>query len=87
MRWAAVEAAQQRAQAQLPELERAPLHGPPPQCRNHPERADTAAAASVARRLTLNPRLAPGLYRITVRAQLDQNRLSRRLRRYLHVLG
>jgi Bacterial Ig domain/FG-GAP repeat len=45
------------------------------------------AEAIVARRLTLNPRLAPGLYRISVRAQLDHNRFSRPLRRYLWVLG
>jgi hypothetical protein len=46
-----------------------------------------AAAAAVARRITLNPRLAPGLYRVTVRAQLDGDRLSAPLRRYLRVLG
>jgi hypothetical protein len=46
-----------------------------------------ATAAAVARRITLKPRLAPGLYRITVRAELDGDRLSRPLRRYLRVLG
>ena len=46
-----------------------------------------SAAAIVARRLTLNRRLAPGLYRISVRAQLDHNRFSRPVRRYLRVLG
>jgi hypothetical protein len=46
-----------------------------------------AAAAAVGRRLTLDLRLAPGLYRITVRAILDGNRLSRPVRRYLRVLG
>ena len=43
--------------------------------------------AAVGRRLTLNLRLAPGLYRLTVRAYLDRNRLSRPARRYLRVLG
>ena len=46
-----------------------------------------AAAAAVTRRISLNPRLAPGLYRITVRARLDHNRLSPPVRRYLRVLG
>jgi virginiamycin B lyase len=46
-----------------------------------------AAAAAVGRRLTLTLRLAPGLYRITVRARLDGNRLSRPARRYLRVLS
>jgi hypothetical protein len=46
-----------------------------------------AAAASVARRLTLKLKLSPGLYRISVRAKLDHNRLSRPARRYLRVLG
>jgi Tol biopolymer transport system component len=46
-----------------------------------------AAAAMVSRRLTLRLRLTPGLYRITVRAKLDHNRLSRPVRRYLRVLG
>jgi Glycine rich protein len=46
-----------------------------------------AAAASVARRLTLKLKLAPGLYRISVRAKLDHDRLSRPARRYLRVLG
>jgi Tol biopolymer transport system component len=46
-----------------------------------------AAAASVARRVTLKLKLSPGLYRITVRAKLDHNRLSRPARRYLRVLG
>ena len=45
-----------------------------------------AAAAAVTRRIALNRRLAPGLYRITVRAQLDHNRLSAPVRRYLRVL-
>jgi hypothetical protein len=46
-----------------------------------------AAAAMVSRRLALKLRLAPGLYRISVHAQLDNNRLSRPVRRYLRVLG
>jgi hypothetical protein len=33
----------------------------------------------------LDLRLAPGLYRITVRAVLDHDRLSRPIRRYLRV--
>jgi predicted NUDIX family NTP pyrophosphohydrolase len=52
-----------------------------------PATRPAGAAAIVARRLTLNPRLAPGLYRISVRAQLDHNRFSRPVRRYLWVLG
>jgi hypothetical protein len=46
-----------------------------------------AAAVAVGRRLTLNLPLAPGLYRLTVRAHLDGNRLSRPLRRSLRVLS
>ena len=46
-----------------------------------------ATAAALGRRITLKPRLTAGLYRITVRAQLDGNRLSRPVRRYLRVLG
>ena len=45
------------------------------------------AAATLARRLTLRLHLAPGLYRITVRAQLGSNRLSAPARRYPRVLG
>jgi hypothetical protein len=45
------------------------------------------AAAAVARSLTLRLRLIPGLYRITVRARLDDNRLSPPVRRYLRVLA
>jgi hypothetical protein len=41
----------------------------------------------VARRLTLNPHLRPGLYRISVRAELDHNRFSEPVRRYLWVVG
>ena len=52
-----------------------------------PGAGPAAAAATVRRRVTLKLRLAPGLYRITVRAQLDHNRLSRPVRRYLRVLG
>jgi hypothetical protein len=50
-------------------------------------RLATRAAAAGRRRLTLKLRLAPGLYRLTIRAQLDRNRLSRPARRYLRVLG
>ena len=52
-----------------------------------PGAGPAAAAATVRRRVTLKLRLAPGLYRITVRAKLDNNRLSRPVRRYLRVLG
>jgi hypothetical protein len=45
------------------------------------------AAAAVGRSITLKPRLKPGLYRITVRAQLPGGRLSRPLYRYLRVLA
>ena len=50
-------------------------------------RLSTRPAEAGLRRLTLRLRLAPGLYRISVRAQLEGNRLSRPLRRYLWVLG
>jgi hypothetical protein len=42
--------------------------------------------AAAARRVTLRLRLAPGLYRLTVRAHQDHKRLSRPVRRYLRVL-
>jgi hypothetical protein len=45
------------------------------------------AAAAIGRAITLKPRLKPGLYRITVRARLDGNHLSRPLYRYLRVLA
>jgi hypothetical protein len=54
---------------------------------DEPSARPGAAAAAVARRLTLRLRLSPGLYRISVRAKLDGNRLSAPLRRYLRVLG
>ena len=54
---------------------------------DEPSARPGATAASVARRLTLRLRLSPGLYRISVRAKLDQDRLSAPLRRYLRVLG
>jgi hypothetical protein len=44
-------------------------------------------AAAVGVQLTLRPRLTPGLYRISVRARLDGERLSPPVRRYLRVLG
>jgi hypothetical protein len=44
------------------------------------------SAAAVARRLTLRLRLAPGLYRITVRAQLEDESLSRPVRGIVRVL-
>jgi hypothetical protein len=50
-------------------------------------RPGRATAAMVTRRLTLKLRLAPGVYRITARARLDHNRLSRPVRRYLRVLS
>jgi len=46
-----------------------------------------AVAAAVTHRLMLNLRVAPGLYRITVRAVLDHDRLSRPIRRYVRVTG
>ena len=47
----------------------------------------TSPAPAGRRRLTLDLRLTPGLYRLTVRAQLDHNRLSPPARRYLRVIG
>jgi hypothetical protein len=44
-------------------------------------------AAAVSRRLTLNPRLRPGLYRITVRAHTSDGKLSKPKRRFVRVLG
>jgi hypothetical protein len=49
-------------------------------------RLATRPAAAGRRRLTLKLRLAPGLYRLTVRAHFDGNRLSPPRRRYVHVL-
>ena len=43
--------------------------------------------AAVSRRLTLGVRLVPGLYRITVRAYTDKQKLSHRARRWVRVLG
>jgi Bacterial Ig domain/WD40-like Beta Propeller Repeat len=54
---------------------------------DEPAARPAATAASVTRRLTLRPRLSPGLYRISVRAKLDRNRLSAPRRRYLRVLA
>jgi Tol biopolymer transport system component len=50
-------------------------------------RAPRAAAAAVTHRVTLDLRLSPGLYRITVRAVLENERLSRPARRWLRVTG
>ena len=50
------------------------------------EASTQATTAAVSRRLTLKLRLKPGLYRVTVRAQLDDGRLSRPVRRYFRVL-
>jgi hypothetical protein len=47
--------------------------------------APRAAAAAVTQRLRLNLRLSPGLYRITVRAVLGPDQLSRPARRWLRV--
>jgi hypothetical protein len=44
-------------------------------------------AASVPRQVTLHLRLRPGLYRLTVRAQLEGGRLSPPLRRFMRVVG
>ena len=49
---------------------------------DEPSARPAATAAAVTRRRTLRLRLSPGLYRISVRAKLDQNRLSAPLRRY-----
>jgi Big-like domain-containing protein/PA domain-containing protein len=45
-----------------------------------------ARAAAVSRRLTLRLRLKPGLYRVTVRAVLDDESLSRPVRGFVRVL-
>ena len=45
------------------------------------------AAAAVSRRLTLGVRLAPGLYRITVRAYTGKRTLSQPARRWVRVLS
>ena len=50
-------------------------------------RLPTQPAAAGRRRLTLKLRLAPGMYRLTVRAHLEGNRLSPPRRRYVRVLG
>jgi YVTN family beta-propeller protein len=52
-----------------------------------PTRPAAAAASSTARRITLRLRLAPGLYRVTVRARIGADALSRPARRFLRVLG
>ncbi len=52
--------------------------------RRVPTRA--AAAAAIPRRLALDLRLTPGLYRLTVRARLGGNRLSRPARAHLRVV-
>ena len=46
-----------------------------------------AAAAAVARRVTLRLRLKPGLYRIGVQVQLENGRLSRPVHVFLRVVG
>jgi hypothetical protein len=43
--------------------------------------------AQAAGRVTLNPRLAAGLYRITVRAHVEGNRLSPPVSDFMRVLG
>jgi VCBS repeat-containing protein len=50
-------------------------------------RLATRPATAGRRKLTLKRRLTPGLYRLTVHAQFDHNRLSRPARGYLRVLG
>ena len=47
----------------------------------------TAQAAATTRRVNLDLRLRPGLYRLTVRVQLEDGRLSPPVRRFLRVLG
>jgi subtilisin-like proprotein convertase family protein len=49
--------------------------------------ATARAAAAVTRRVTLDLRLRPGLYRLKVRVQLEDGRLSPPVRRFLRVLG
>ena len=46
-----------------------------------------AAAAALARRLTLNIRLTAGLYRLSVRTQLESGQMSAPIHRYLRVIG
>jgi large repetitive protein len=46
-----------------------------------------ASAAALTRRVVLKLRLTPGLYRISVRVRMDDNRLSRPVRRFLRVVG
>ena len=50
-------------------------------------RPSQAVAAATARRITLNLRLTPGLYRLSVRVQLEGDRMSRPIYRYLRVVG
>ena len=49
--------------------------------------ANGAVAAAVQRRVRLNLRLEPGLYRLTVRVQEESGRLSRPVRSFLRVVG
>ncbi len=49
--------------------------------------ATAQAAAAVTRRVKLDLRLRPGLYRLTLRVQLEDGRLSPPVRRFLRVLG
>ena len=49
--------------------------------------ANGAVAAAVRRRVRLNLRLEPGLYRLTVRVQEESGRLSRPVRSFLRVVG
>jgi hypothetical protein len=44
-------------------------------------------SAAVTRRLVLNLRLDPGLYRLTARAHTGKGRLSEPKRRFVRVLG
>jgi DNA-binding beta-propeller fold protein YncE len=46
-----------------------------------------ASAAAVTRRVSLQLRLRPGLYRITVRAYAGNGSLTRPARRWLRILG
>ena len=50
-------------------------------------RLHTASAAAVTRRVSLQLRLRPGLYRITVRAYAGNGSLTRPARRWLRILG
>ena len=55
--------------------------------RSGASRSVRAQAAAVPRQVMLDLRLRPGLYRLTVRVQLEDGRLSPPARRFLRVVG